>query len=95
MIENILSIASNTIPIVGYVDNKSVIEAVYLTKLVDDERLREDIAAISESLARNEVNDIKSCPGKIHLADCMTKRGATGYNLMNVFKEGRMPEDFI
>ena len=53
MIENILSIASNTIPIVAYVDNKSVIEAVYSTKLVDDKRLRVDIAAISESLARN------------------------------------------
>ena len=50
----------------------SVIEAVYSTKLVDDKRLRVDIAAISESLARNEVNDIKWCPGKIHLADCMT-----------------------
>ena len=27
---------------------------------------------------RNEVNDIKWCPGKIHLADCMTKLGTTG-----------------
>ena len=57
---------------------------MYSTKLVDDKRLRVDIAAISESLTRNVVNDIKWCPGKIHLADCMTKRGATRYNLMNV-----------
>ena len=93
MIENILCIASNAIPIVAYVDNKSVIEAVYSTKLVNGKRLRVDIAAISEPLARNEINDIKWCPGKIHSADCMTKRGATGYNLMNVLKEGRLPED--
>ena len=70
-----------------------MIEAVYSTKLVDDKRLR--IAAISESLSRDEVSEIKRCPRKIHLADCMTKRGAPGYNVLNVFKEGRMPEDFI
>ena len=68
---------------------------MYSTKLVDDKRLRVDNAAISESLARNEVNDIKWCHGKIHLAACMTKRGATGYNLMNVLKEGRMSEDLM
>ena len=64
MIENISIIVSNTIPIVGYVDNKSVIEAMYSTKLVDDKRVRVDIAAISESLAKTEVNDIKWCPDK-------------------------------
>ena len=93
--EDILGISNKTIPIIAYVDNKSVIEAVYSTKLVDDKRLRIDIAAISESLSRDEVSEIKWCPGKIHLADCMTKRGASGYNVLNVFKEGRMPEDFI
>ena len=69
-----------------------MIENVYSTKLVDDKRL---IDAISESLARNEIREIKCCPGKDHLADCMTKRGASGYNLLNVLKEGRMPEDII
>ena len=68
---------------------------VYSTKLVDDKRLRVDIAAISESLSRNEIREIKWYPGKDHLADCMTKRGASVYNLLNVFKEGRMSEDVI
>ena len=95
IIEDILGISNKTIPIIAFVDNKSVIEVVYSTKLVDDKRLRIDIAAISETLLRNEVSEIKWCPGKIHLADCMTKRGASGYNVLNVFKEGQMPEDFI
>ena len=95
MIEDMLGISTKTIPIIAYVDNKSVIEAVYSTKLVDDKRLWVNIAAISESLARNEIREIKWCPGNDHLVDCMTKRGASGYNLLNVFKEGRMPEDFI
>ena len=53
------------------------------------------LAALSKSLARNEVNDIKWCPGIIHLANCMTKRGATGYKLKNVLNDKRVPEDFI
>ena len=50
-----------------------MVEAVYSTKLVDDKSLRVDIAAISESLARTEIREIKRCPGKDRLADCMTK----------------------
>lgn len=95
MIENILGLKDKTVPIIAYVDDKSVIEAVYSTKLVDDKRLRVDIAAISESLARNEIREIRWCPGKVHLADCLTKRGAAGYSLLQVLKEGRLPEDFV
>ena len=95
IIEDILGISNKTILIIAYVDNKSVIEVVYSTKLVDDKCLRIDIAAISESLSSDEWSEIKWCPGKIHLADCMTKRRASGYNVLNVFKEGRMPEHFI
>ena len=50
MLENIIGIPHKTIPIIAYVGNKSVIEAVHSTKLVDDKRLRVDIVAISESL---------------------------------------------
>ena len=41
--------------IIAYVDNMSVIEAVYPAKLVNDKLLRVDTATIRESLARNEV----------------------------------------
>jgi hypothetical protein len=95
MIENALRIPNHTIPIIAYVDNRSVIEAVNSTKLVDDKRLRVDIAAISESLSRNEVKEIRWCPGKHHLADCMTKRGASGYDLLCVIQEGTISKDFI
>ena len=67
MTEDNLDISTKTIPIIAHVDNKTVIEAVYSTKLVDDKRLRVDIAAVSESLARNEVSEIKWCPGTVHL----------------------------
>ena len=91
MLENIIGIPHKTIPFIAYVDNKRIIEAVHSTKLVDDKRLRVDIAAISESLTRTEVSEIKWCPGNIHLAE----RGAAGNNLLNVLKDGRLPPDFV
>ena len=34
------------LPITAYVDNKSLVESIYSTSLVDDKRLRIDIAAL-------------------------------------------------
>ena len=41
------------------------------------------------------MSEIKWCPGNIHLADCMTKRGAAGYNLLNLLKDWRLPQYFV
>ncbi|XP_052212197.1 putative tyrosinase-like protein tyr-3 [Dreissena polymorpha] len=59
MVEDMIEHPSKTIPLVAYIDNKSVIEALSPSKLVDDTRLRVDIAAIRESMERNDVSDIK------------------------------------
>ena len=77
-----------------HVDNKSVIEAVYSTKIVDDKHLRIDIAAISESLTTNDVNDIRWCTGKDQLANCMTRHGASGYEFLIVLNSGKMVRDY-
>ncbi|CAC5390512.1 unnamed protein product [Mytilus coruscus] len=90
-----LRLKHQTIPIEAYIDNKSVVEAVYSTKLVDDKRLRIDIAAIAESLASKEVNNIKWCPGDKQLANCMTKFGASSYELLQVIQTGKMLKDFV
>ncbi|CAC5417518.1 unnamed protein product [Mytilus coruscus] len=91
IIEDILGLKHQTIPIEAYIDNKSVVEA----KLVDDKRLRIDIAAIAESLASKEVNNIKWCPGDKQLANCMTKFGASSYELLQVIQTGKMLKDFV
>ena len=76
------------------VDNKSVIEAVYSTKSVDDKRLRIDISALKEYISgEGDVRTIKWCPGSVQLANCMTKRGAQADQLMNVIKTGSMKVD--
>jgi len=95
MQEDIMELQWNTIPMIACVDNKSIIDPLHSTKEADDKRLRIAIATINKSLSRNEVKDIRWCPGKYHLADCMTKRGASGYNLLEVFHGGRFSEEFI
>ena len=90
IIEDILGLEHQTIPIIAYVDNKSVVESVHSTKLVEDKRLRIDIAAIVESLESKEVIDIKWCSGDKQLANCMTKLGASSYDLLDVLHSGKM-----
>ena len=95
MVEEILGVPNKSISITAYTDNKSVIEAVFSTKLVDDKRLRVDIAAIQEFIQTNDINKIKWCAGDNQLANCMTKQGASGYQLLNVLQYGKMPNEFL
>lgn len=90
VLEELLGCKNNSIPIVGFVDNKSVVEALYSTKLVDDKRLRLDMAAIRQSLDNGEVHTIKWCPGEFQLANSMTKRGASGYTLLSTLQKGKL-----
>jgi len=93
MIEDILRLQPGTIPIKAYTDNKSVLEAISSTKLVDDKRLRVDIAGIREMLLKSDINEVVWCPGKMQLADCMTKQGVSGFRLLKVLQEGKMPKE--
>ena len=60
LIKNILG-ESYALPIRSYVDNKSLKEALYSVRLVDDRRLRIDIAALKESLKRKEFEGVFGC----------------------------------
>ena len=76
------------VPITAYVDNKSLVEAVHSTKQVNDRRLRIDIGAIKEILGR-EVQEIKWTHGSAQLANCLTKKGASGRDLLGVIQAGK------
>ena len=80
---------SQVIPIVGYVDNKSLVESIYSTKLASDKRLRIDIGAIKQML-RSDIEQVKWLPGSSQLANCLTKRGASGEQLLTVFRTGEL-----
>ena len=72
-------------------DNKSLYENVHSTTAVAEKRLRVVIAAIRESIRRDEVK-VKWVPHEKQLADCLTKQGADSSALFEVIKKGRFQE---
>ena len=73
-----------------YVDNMSLRDAVYSTKLVDDKRLRIDIASIKEMMENGDIQQICWCPADQQLANGLTKRGASVKELLDVIQSGRI-----
>ena len=61
--------------------------------MVEDKRLRVDIAAIQESLKFHDITDIHWIPGHLQLANVMTKQGASGFQLLKVLQSGTMLTD--
>ena len=94
LISDLLILKPENLPITAFVDNWSIKEAIESTKLVDDMRLRIDVAALCEMQKDNRVS-IKWCSGKIQLANSLTKRGASGIELLNILQNGKMPGDFL
>lgn len=81
-----------TAPINAFVDNKSTVDAVFSTKMVDDKKLRIDIAAIKEEVENGMLQNLNWIPDKEQLANVMTKKGASGMALLSVLQTGVMPD---
>ena len=56
-------------------DNQSIEDALYLTKSVDDKRIRIDIGSIKQMLTTEEVAKIQWIPGDKMIANGLTKWG--------------------
>ena len=76
------------LPIDVYVDNRSVVDAIRSTKLVSDRRLRIDIAALKQTLEC--IRKVIWVPGSEQLANCLTKKGASSLDLMEIFRSGKL-----
>ena len=91
IITELMNTRENSLSIVVYVDNKNVTQSLTSTKLVEDKRLRLDIAAIKQCITEKEISGVKWLPGEEQLANCITKKGASGYSLMKVLSSGELP----
>ena len=89
MIEEIYGLKDRTVPVKGIVDNKGTVDAVHSTSSVKDRKLRRDVGAIKQMMSEGEIAGVTWCQGKDQLADCMTKRGAPSWDLMEVFQTGK------
>ena len=78
-----LTAADNrSIPIEALVDNRSVEDAIYSTKSVGDKRLRIDVGSTKEMLNKKEVMKVQWIPGQKMIANVLTKRGASSFDLL-------------
>ena len=88
MIEEVYGFKDKTVPVRGIVDNKGTVDAIHSTSSVSDRKLRRDVGSIKQMMCEGDVTAVTWCPGREQLSDCMTKRGAPAWNLMEVFQSG-------
>ena len=90
LVAEMLGIEEKQIPVEAVVDNKSCIDAIYSTSLVEDKRLRREISSIQELLQTCEIKSVKWVPGKKQLCDVLTKTGANSLKLLQVIQHGQL-----
>ena len=78
------------VPVHLYTDSRNVQKSVNSTALVDDPRLRTEIAVLKESLEKGEVSALKRVESKAMIANCLTKQGASAKGLLQVIQTGQM-----
>ena len=66
-----------------YVDNKSLVENLYSTKLVEDKQLRINIAVIRDMLERRDLSEVCWVQSARQIAIVLTKRGASAELLLS------------
>ena len=81
-----------TNPIKCFIDNSDLIEVIKSTKLVADKRLRIEIASIKEMLDKGEICSITWLKCNEQITNCLTKRGASVYYMIDYLNNGEMTE---
>ena len=71
-----------------YCDNKSLTEVAHSTTIVEQKRLRVDLAAIKQSVSRNEFK-LRWIETKHQLADSLTKQGANSSQLVETLESAK------
>ncbi len=80
----------DSIPVIGYTDHEGLYKNVRSTKLVEDKLLRLEVAAIKESLEKEDVSEIRLCSTHDQLADCLTKKGVNPGKILSVLQTGKL-----
>ena len=84
------NVRESKIPILAYIDNKSLDESLRSTKQVQEKRLRIDVAEVQCMLESEEINEINWIPSKENLADGLTKRGIDTSVLLQCISTGKL-----
>ena len=82
------------IPIKALTDSKSLVAASSTTNLINEKRLRIEVAALRESIENEELS-LNWIDSKYQLANCLTKAGASSKTLCEVITTGRCSKEII
>ena len=79
---------AQNIPIQCVTDCKSLVDAIKSQKFVSEKRLRIEISGLKELLESGQIRKFEWCDTKRQLADCLTKNGASPFELRKTLQEG-------
>jgi hypothetical protein len=86
VLEELLGLGDKQMKVKVIVDSRDTYDTVHSTVASDNRRLR---SRIKENLNVGEITSLSWKPGREMLADCLTKRTASGADLLEVFQTGR------
>ena len=90
----VLGPTEQKVPIKVFTDSKNLCKAASTSAMVEDSKLRLDLAILKESLETREIEELNFVKSGKMLANSLTKKGASSKSLMAVLRNGEM-RDFI
>ena len=90
VLKELLGNVVDGIPLHLVTDSKNLHKSVESSTLVENPRLRTDIAKIKESLRKEDFKDFSRVVCSDMIADVLTKKGVSGVMLMNMLRSGKV-----
>ena len=89
VLEELLGLGDKQMKVKVIVDSKDTQDTIHSTLAADNRRLRSEVSRIKENLHMREITSLSWKPGREMMADCLTKRTASGADLLEVFQTGK------
>ena len=80
--------------ILAKTDKRGLVESINSTKAVTEKVLRINIASVKQFVEEYNMG-VQWIPADLMLADCMTKRGASGEHLLQVLRSGKLDRCYL
>ena len=89
MLKQMFGALADKIPGLALTDNQDLYSCVHNLKACEDKRLLADIIGIKQAIADDKtITELRYIPKEVMIADCLTKTGKLGEDLLNVVRTG-------
>ena len=86
-LKTILNDSECSIRCLIYCDNKNLVNAVHSSTKVEDQRLQIDVCVLRNMISNGELSKFYWVPTTLQIANCLTKQGASVYDMLNVLNK--------